>query len=208
MNHRVSSVICTLLLGSCLRLDGNPVQTGKQGAIIRHIAVTARQDDLDVEISGTAPLTPLTQTVTNPDRLIVDFPEASPMAGLRKILVNRGNLTAIRVGLLSAHPQVTRVVLDLTSPTQFRLFPSGKMVVVKLGIESGVASGATALATIPADVGPTNSPSVIASALPDQPIRRSSARWILPILTTAAVLGLLVMALVAHIQNNRSSRGL
>lgn len=207
MNYRILSVICALLLGSCLQLNGNSAQVGTQAAIIRNIAVRGRQNDLEVEISGTARLTPLTQTVTNPDRLIVDFPEASPGAGLRKVVVNRGNLTAVRVGLLSTHPQVTRVVLDLTSPTQFRLVPSGNMVVVRLGAESAPGVAAGTQATKPADANPTNSTSVIANALPDQPIRRNSARWILPILTTAAVLALLVMALVAHIQNKQSSRG-
>lgn len=186
--------ICVVLLGTCLGLNGDSVRVGTQAAIIRDVAVTGSQDDLNVEIIGTAALAPLTQTVTNPDRLIVDFPEALPMAGLRKILVNRGNLIAIRIALLSSHPRVTRVVLDLTSLTQFRLFPSGNVVVVKLAAESA-----------PGDANRTNGTPVIGNAFPDQP---SSVRWILPILTITAVLALLTMALVARIQNKRSSRGL
>jgi hypothetical protein len=33
------------------------------------------------------------------------------------------------------------------------------------------------------------------------------ARWILPILVTAAVLAMLVIAVVSHIQNKRTRRG-
>jgi len=207
MDYRVLWVICAVLLGGCVRLNGISVEAGKPAAIIRHIAVTGGQPDLEIEITGTAPLTPRTQTVTNPERLIVDFPEALPIAGLHKVLVNRGTLTAVRVGLLSVHPEVTRVVLDLTSPTQFRLFPSGNVVVVKLGGETAPGP-ATAVATIPPATSPTNNTSVIANALPDQPLRHGGARWILPILTIAVVLALLVIAFVARIQNKRSSRGL
>jgi AMIN domain len=209
MDYRVLWVICAVLLGGCVRLNGVSVEAGRSAAIIRHIAVTSGQPDLEIEITGTAPLTPRTQTVTNPDRLIVDFPEALPIAGLHKVLVNRGTLTAVRVGLLSVHPQVTRVVLDLTSPTQFRLFPSGNVVVVKLGGETAPGPGpATAVSTIPAATSPTSNTSVIANALPDQPLRHGGARWILPILTIAVVLALLVIAFVTRIQNKRSSRGL
>ena len=109
--------ICGVTFGGCVQ----PVQAGQQTAVVRHITVTGDDHDLGVEITATRPIIPRTQTVTDPDRLIVDLPEARPGAGLQKILVNRGELKNVRVGLLSANPPITRVVLDLTAPTDYRV---------------------------------------------------------------------------------------
>lgn len=203
-------VICAVGLGGCLQLNGIAVQASKPAAVIRQVAVTGSDHNLDVEISATAPITALTQTVTNPDRLIVDFPEAVPSPDLHKVFVNRGNLTDVRVGLLSVSPRVTRVVLDLTSPTPFRVYPSANMIVVKLGAESAPEPepAPTAATTKPlAEAGLAKTTSLMANAPPGPVPERSPARWILPILVVAAVLAMLSIALVSHIQN-KGSRGL
>jgi AMIN domain-containing protein len=202
--------ICAVLLAGCLQLNGIPVQAGKQVATIRHIAVTGGDHDLDVEITATVPTTARTQTVTDPDRLIVDLAESLPGAGLHKIFVNRGKLIDVRVGLLSANPRITRVVLDLTSPTQYRVLPMGNTIVVKLSGESGPGPAPVAATTMPpAETRPAQTASVV--TLPPPPARSpepNRARWIMPILVTAAVLAMLVIAVVSHIQNKRASRGL
>lgn len=197
--------ICAVLLGCCLQVNAIPVQTGNQVATIRHIAVTGGDHGLDVEITATAPITALTQTVSDPDRLIIDLPEAMPSQELRKVIVNRGNLKDIRVGLLSANPRIARVVLDLISPTPYRVLPSGNTIVVKLNGESEPVA-----ATIKpsAEATPAESTSVNANPPSVQSHERSRARWILPILFTAAVLAMLIIALVSHVQNKRGSRGL
>jgi hypothetical protein len=199
---------CAVLFGGCLCLIGTPLQDGKQVATIRQIAVTGDDRDLDIEITATQPLTAHTQTVTDPDRLIVDLPDALPGAGLHKVLVNRGNLRDVRVGLLSASPRITRVVLDLTSPTQYRVLPFGNTTVVKLGDESGSGSEAVAATTKP----PAASTAKITSEVGTTPLPQASepsrARWILPILVIAAVLGMLAIALISFIQNRRASRGI
>jgi hypothetical protein len=197
--------MCAVLLGGCLQVNGIPVQAGNQAAIIRHITVTGGDHGLDVEITATAPITALTQTVTDPDRLIVDLPEALPSEGLQKVVVNRGNLKDIRVGLLSVNPRITRVVLDLTSPMQYRVLPSGNSIVVKLNGESGPVAATT---KPPAEATPAESTSVNANPPPVPSHERSRARWILPILFTAAVLAMLIIAVVSHVQNKSGSRGL
>jgi hypothetical protein len=201
--------ICAVLLAGCLQLNGIPVQAGKQVATIRHIAVTGGDHDLDVDITSTVPIAARTQTVTDPDRLIVDLPESLPIAGLHKIFVNRGKLIDIRVGLLSANPRITRVVLDLTSPTQYRVLPMGNTIVVKLSDESGPGPAPVAATTVPpAETRPAQTSSVVAIPPPARSPEPNRARWILPILVTGAVLALLVIAVVSHIQNKRAGRGL
>ena len=130
-------VIHLVLFGACLQLTGTVVQAGQQAATISHIAVTGDHHDPGVEITTTAPITPRIQTATDPDRLIVDIPEALPSSGLHRILVNRGILRDVRVGLVSANPRIARVVLNLMGPTrQYSVSPLGDTVVIKLGKES------------------------------------------------------------------------
>jgi AMIN domain len=208
MASSASLAACVVLLGACLQVAGIVVQAGQQFATIRHITVTGDDHDLDVEISATMPVTPLTQTVTDPDRLIVDLSEARPAAGLQKILISRGNLKGVRVGLLKANPPITRVVLDLTAPTAYRVSPLANTIVVKLGNGSGPEPAPIAATTKLEDVQPEVNTSVVPTPPPDQSLERSRARWILPILVVGTVLAMLVIAVVAHLQNKRGSRGL
>ena len=186
-----------------------PVQAGQQTVTVRHIAVSGDDHDPGIEISATGPIVPRTQTVTGPDRLIVDLPEARPAAGLQKISINRGILKDVRVGLLSAHPPTTRVVLDLAGPTEYRVSPVANAIVVKLGKDPAREEPPVASTPSPqADA----QPSETTSAVPTPPLTQSSepsrARWIMPILVITTVMAMLVIAVVAHLQNRRGSRGL
>ncbi len=203
--------VCAVLFGSRVQ----PVQAGQQAATVRHIAVTGNGHNVDVKITASKPVTPRTQFLTDPDRLIVDLPDARPDAGLQKISIHGGKLRDVRVGLLSENPPVTRVVLDLTSPPEFRVAPLANTVVVNLGevVKLGDESGQD-----PAPIAPTTNPpagikpdeaTTAASILPlEQPTGRSWAHWIMPILVTTTVLTMLVIALAVNIQNRRHRRGL
>lgn len=201
--------ICGVTFGGGVQ----PVQAGQQTAVIRHITVTGDDHDLGVEITATRPIIPRTQTVTDPDRLIVDLPEARPGAGLQKILVNRGELKNVRVGLLSANPPITRVVLDLTAPTDYRVSPQANTIVVKLGSESGPAAAPIAPPTSPtadappADATPAETTSQVSTPPPPQSSEPRPLHWIMPILVVMAVMAMLVTAVVVHLQNKRTGRG-
>src|SRR5438309_4951499 len=130
-----------------IELD-TPARTGSgPAAQIRHVAVLKVGGATEIEIETSQRVAPAVQAVTGPDRLVVDFPESLPGPQLRAIPVNQGEVKGVRVGLLSAKPPVTRVVLDLKSPQAYQIFPSAKSVTVKLS-----ASGASAMAALP----PTN----------------------------------------------------
>jgi AMIN domain len=120
-------------------------------ATIRSVSVLGAGSNPEVEILGTAPLSPTALVITGPDRLVIDFPNAVPGAHLRTIEVNRGELKAVRVGRFSDQPPVTRVVLDLKGPQPYQLFPSGKSVIVKL---HSAANPPTAAAMAPAPAAP------------------------------------------------------
>ena len=199
---------CAVLF-SCLQLHGASVKgTGAIGAI----KVSDGDHDLRVEITATVPITPRIATVTDPDRVIIDVPDVLPRAGLEKILVNRGKLKDIRVALLSVTPRVTRVVLDLMGfTTPYRLSLMGNTLLVKLGGESGFgAAPIAAIAKLPVDTraavntAAVVTPPPVESAISHEPNR---AHWIFPILFTTTILAMLIIAIVAHIQNRRTGRG-
>ena len=116
-------------------------------ASIRRVTVFRSGNTVEVEISANQPLTPEAQLVTGPDRLVLDFSNASPGSDLRPV-AGLGEMKAVRVGLYKSNPPVTRVVLDLKSAQPYQLFSSGNNVIVKLGGSEG-SSVAPAAAAIP-----------------------------------------------------------
>jgi hypothetical protein len=118
-------------LAVCALVTALSAQTPSQAAIHR-VAVLGSANSLEVEILASAPLTPKARVLTDPDRLVLDFPNATPGRDLRNVPVNRGELRGVRFGLYSVDPPVTRMVLDLRSPLPYRVFTSGKMIIVKL----------------------------------------------------------------------------
>lgn len=199
------AAICAVLFSSDVQL----VHARQQAATIRQIAVTGDDGDLGVEITANRPVIPRTQTVTDPDRLIVDLPEARPDAGLQKVAINRGKLRNVRVGLLSVSPPITRVVMDLAAPTDYSVAPLANLIVVKLGSESvPVPAPTVATANPPALTRPVETRPAVAITIPEQPSQRSWAHWIMPILVTTSVLAMLLISLIVHIQNRRHRRGI
>lgn len=192
-----------------LSVGGFQSANAQEAATVSNIAVTGSDHDLAVQITATKPITPRTEFVTSPDRLIVDLPEARPETGLRKILIQRGNLKGVRIGLLSANPPITRVVLDLVAPPQFRVLPLANAVVVKLAEASEVQSASiTPIGNAPATVLPAASTPAVAIAQLDAPSGRSWFHWIMPVLVTTTILAMLIIALVINIQNRKYRRGL
>jgi len=104
----------------------------RSAARVNQIAVNSDGGGLEVEITTSRSVAMRSQVATGPDRLILDFPEALPDSDLRDQFINRGQVKGIRVGLFSQHPPVTRVVIDLKSAQPYRIYPSGKTVIVRL----------------------------------------------------------------------------
>lgn len=201
-------MICAVTLGGVQWVHAEP-----KAATVRNIAVTGDDQNLDVKITANKPVTPRMQYVSDPDRLIVDLPEARPNAGLRTLSIHRGKLRDVRVALLSANPPITRVVLDLVEPPEFRVLPLVNTVVVKLA-NRGIALTTAEPAPIvhfsdpKAVVRPAVSMVTVEDGPQEQVSARSWAHWIMPILVTATVLAMLVIALIAYVQNRRYPRGI
>lgn len=112
-------------------------------AKVNHVSVTSDSGGVVVEITTSRPVVMRSQVATDPDRLVLDFTQALPGAGLHTQLINQGEVKGVRVGLFGQNPPVTRVVIDLKSAQPYRIYPSGKTVTVKLiGSEKQASAGA------------------------------------------------------------------
>jgi hypothetical protein len=100
---------------------------------IRRVQVLRGRGQVEIEIEASERILPHINVLTGPDRLIVDFVNAVPGAQLRNQAVNRGEVKSLRVGLFSSNPPVTRVVVDLSGPQPYQVFPSGRTLILKVG---------------------------------------------------------------------------
>ena len=99
---------------------------------VRKVSLLQGTQDTELEIATDDLITPNVQVITGPDRLVIDFPNATPASTLRNLSVGSREVNGVRVALFSAAPPVTRVVVDLKMPQSYQVFPSHKSVIVKL----------------------------------------------------------------------------
>src|SRR5208282_3773885 len=84
--------------------------TSANGARVQHVLVRGSGAAMEVEIQTSGPpVAPDTQSLTGPDRIVVDFPGALPAAELRSLEVNRGALKRVRSGLFFSNPQISTI---------------------------------------------------------------------------------------------------
>jgi AMIN domain len=110
-------------------------------AVLQTVTVSSAPGGITVELAASQPVDLRSQTATDPDRLVLDFPNTQPAADLHSKLLNQGDIKGYRVARFSANPLVTRVVIDLNSPQHFQIFPDGKTVIVKLMSDQQQAAG-------------------------------------------------------------------
>lgn len=153
----VGVLLCATLLAQSLAAQD---KTSTRHGMVERVALRNSGDDIEVEIqtSGT-PVSPDTQAISGPDRIVVDFPGTLPASTLRALNVNKGVLKGIRSGLFFNNPPITRIVLDLLEPRSYQVSSAGNKIVVKLG--AAPAAGKPVVAA-----NPTVSPRVRESVSP------------------------------------------
>jgi hypothetical protein len=109
-----------------------PPTAAKSPATVESVKVTSTGSGASVEIATSQPVNLRSQVITDPDRLILDFPNAQAASDLRTKLLNQGEVKGYRVARFSENPPTTRVVIDLNSPQHYQIFPDGKTIIVKL----------------------------------------------------------------------------
>jgi hypothetical protein len=117
----VGALLAAAALSSAQKSAPISAQTSAP-ARVEHVVVRGTSAAMEVEIQTSgAPVAPDTQTITGPDRIVVDFPGALPAAELRALKVNLGALKGVRSGLFFSNPPITRIVLDLVEPQSYQI---------------------------------------------------------------------------------------
>src|SRR5580698_7316997 len=144
--HRYWRIVGSRLLvaGLCAPLALPLVaQTPGPQVSVRSVKILGSKDAVEIEVEASARIVPQTRVLTGPDRLVVDFPNATPSNELRSQSVDRGEVKDLRIGLFQSKPPVTRVVLDLKTAQSYQVFPSGRTVIIKvMGGNSDTSAGA------------------------------------------------------------------
>jgi type IV pilus assembly protein PilQ len=103
---------------------------------IRDISVARGGDALNIEISGSGPMTARTMKLAHPDRVVVDIPNSVLQGRAREIAVNSGDVKSVRAARYQEG--TTRVVVDMAQMRDFQVVPEGNKLVVTLRENSSV----------------------------------------------------------------------
>jgi len=107
---------------------------------LEKLKVAPEGKDVLVELSLSQATTPSVEIATNPDRIVLILPNAVFLSKQQRVLVNYNGLRTIRIGLYSAEPPVTRVVLDLDSAHTYKVATQGAKIILKVEATTATAS--------------------------------------------------------------------
>ena len=108
----------------------SPIQKSVATTRIREISVARGGDALNIEISGSGPMTAKTMKLTHPDRVVVDIPNSVLQGRAREIPVNSSDVKSVRAARYQEG--TTRVVVDMAQMRDFQVVPEGNKLVVRL----------------------------------------------------------------------------
>jgi type IV pilus assembly protein PilQ len=126
---------------------GSTLRSSPSSAIARvqGISVLRGTEGLNVEITGSGPLTARTMKLTGPDRLVIDIPNSLLAGRPRDIAVNSNGIKAVRAARYDSAPPTTRVVVDMAAMQNFDVVPEGNKLVLKM------RDGSSARPALPAE---------------------------------------------------------
>lgn len=110
-------------------------------AAIKSFRIVQEKDGQAVEILSTRPLIPAIQAISNPERLVIDLPNARIDTPQKKISVQADQIGSLRADQFQQNPPIARVVVDLLAPRAYTWDAAGNRLVVHLGKASGQAQG-------------------------------------------------------------------
>lgn len=122
--------LCLIL--SLALLASTAYSQARLQARVQKISVNS-QGPIQLQVQTSVAVVPQAQVIPDPERLVIDIPGTVPGSALRAISVNRNEVKRVRVGLFSTTPPVTRIVLDLSSPPQYRIVPLASGFTVNFG---------------------------------------------------------------------------
>src|ERR1700756_5535307 len=106
-------ILVQLYLGLLLVSLGVARNVETRRAEIQNVKIVPNGENLKVEVTLTGSVNPSVVIAKNPDRLVLELPNTATQAKQQHIAVNRDGVKDIRIGLKSAVPLLTRLVVDL-----------------------------------------------------------------------------------------------
>src|SRR5580765_472146 len=126
--NRTRLVSVLLLLGSL----GAAQNTAGGAAEIEQLQVKRDGSDVTIQVVLTGTIKPTVETAINPDRLVLILPGTISDAKQKHFPLDANGVRAVRLGLNSANPPVTRVVVDLDSAHPYTLSADGKSITLRV----------------------------------------------------------------------------
>src|SRR5208337_1803451 len=131
-------------------------------ATIKSFRIVQEKDGQAVEILSTKPLVPSIQAIKDPDRLVIDLPNARLETPRKRVQVQADQISSIRADQFQQNPPVARVVVDLLVPRAFTWDAAGNRLVVHLGKNPGEAKNSPFVPPTVVSLSPAPQPAVSA----------------------------------------------
>lgn len=110
---------------------------------VQKLEVLQDGDGVRVEITLNAETKPSVEIASNPDRIVMALPNTVSDARQQRAAVNVNGIRSVRMGLNSANPPITRVVVDLDRAYPYTLAAEGTRIVLRIQPAAGSSSTAT-----------------------------------------------------------------
>ncbi len=114
---------------------------------IRSVSVV-RGKPMNVEVTGTGPMTAKVLKLTAPDRIVMDIANSQLAQRTPMIPVNSDDVKSVRTARFQVDPPVTRVVVDLLSAHDYELSVVGNKLILKLRPAATAAASVTPAPTV------------------------------------------------------------
>jgi hypothetical protein len=130
-------------------------------AAIKSFRIIQEETGQAVEILSTRPVVPSIQSISAPDRVVIDLPNARLETRSKRIKIDANHIAAVRADQYQQNPPVTRIVVDLLGPRSYTWDAAGNRLVVHLGKSSDSPSAPVEAPSV-ASVTTSSQPAVIA----------------------------------------------
>ena len=118
--HRVSLGLVVAMI-SAVSVCAQTAVHAAEPATLEKVSVGGRPNGVTVEVVLSRPTMPNVVTLKDPDRFVLEFANTEPGSQPQRTQVERGGIKAVRVGEDGGNPPMTRVVLDLVQPQEYKL---------------------------------------------------------------------------------------
>ena len=109
--------------------------------VVRDVTVLRGKTSVEVHIDASGPVAPVAKVLSDPERIVIDLPDVG-YATSRHLPVDAGDVQGVRVALFHVDPPITRVVVDLAHPHEYRLLTARSTVILSIDTSATPAAAA------------------------------------------------------------------